>query len=412
MHIHVKIRLMNHLYYATGNESKFNEAKYFMEEAYPTINLDRLHINIPEIQSDNPEDILAHKVEFVRQQTNVPFVVDDASFYTERFPKFPGAYAKFINESLGHEGWRRLFDDGDSIRAVARLALYNFGDLATFEGSLEGVLDLSKQPGTDESFTLNKHFILPNGQTLEESLIDPGFYGHRRLALHDLGEYLIGVDDVSRVSKKAIGDRWSARASGWQQLIEDEDSYVNHEDNYERVNTLIRKYAPMVSGSALEVGCGTGEAGRILKSSNPSLNLLATDISSGMLDEARKQSEREGLEIEYKKVDITSDEFTKNSFNMVISRGVVVSHLPKSNIFDFLESAAVRTANNGYLLFDFIQDTTVGEIEKPIDSKNEFTLDQMDEIMSHFGMTRVDDAGNDKMRVRVACYQKLGNAEK
>lgn len=412
MHIYVKIFSMNHLYYATGNENKFNEAKYFMEEAYPTVNLDRLHIDIPEIQSGNPEDILNHKIEFVRQQTNVPFIVDDASFYTERFPDFPGAYAKFVNESLGYEGWRRLFDDGDSIRAVARLALYNFGDLATFEGSLEGTLNLSRQPGANENFTLNKYFTLPDGQTLEDSLINPGFYNHRRLALRNLGEYLIGVGDVSRASKEAIGDRWSTRASGWQQLIEDEDSYVNYEDNYERVNTLIRKYAPMVSGSALEVGCGTGEAGRILKSSNPSLALLATDISGGMLDEARKQSEYEGLEIEYKKVDITSDEFTKNSFNMVLSRGVVVSHLPKSNIFDFLESAAVHTADNGYLLFDFIQDTTVGEIEKPIDSKNEFTLDQMDEIMSHFGMTRVDDAGNDKMRVRVACYQKLGNAEK
>ena len=403
---------MNHLYYATGNDNKFNEVKCFMEEAYPAINLDRLYIDIPEMQSDNPEDVLTSKVEFVRQKTNVPFIVDDASFYTERFPNFPGAYVKFVNESLGYEGWRRLFDDGDSIRAVARLALYNFGDLAIFEGSLEGVLDLSKRPDVNESFTLNKYFTLPDGRTLEDSLMNPGFYNHRRLAMSDLGEHLIGVNSVSRVSKKAIGDRWSARASGWQQLIEDEGSYVNYEDNYERVNTLILKYAPMVSGSALEIGCGTGEAGRILKLSNPSLSLLATDISSGMIDEARKQSACEGFEIEYREVDITSDEFTDNSFDIVISRGVVVSHLPKSNIFDFLESAAVHTADGGYLLFDFIQDTMAGEIEEPIDSKNEFTLDQMDEIMSHFGMNRVDDAGDDKMRVRVVCYQKLGNTEK
>lgn len=402
---------MNHLYYATGNENKFNEAKSFMENAYPTVNLDHLAIDIPEVQSSNPDDILASKVNFVRQQTSVPFIVDDASFYTERFPEFPGSYAKFVNNALGYEGWRRLFDDGDNIRAVARLALYNFGDITTFEGSLKGVLDLSSQPIDDEGFTLNKYFVLPDRQTLEDSLKHPEFQNHRRLALRDLGEYILGADDTSRANKIAIGDRWSTRASGWKQLIEDENSYVNYEDNYERVNTLIRKYAPLVSGTALEIGCGTGEAGRILKSSNLSLNLLSTDISSGMLGEARKQSEHEGLDIEYRKVDITSDEFVEDPFNIVISRGVVVSHLPKANIFDFLESAAKHTASSGYLLFDFIQDTEVGEIEKPIDSKNEFTLDQMDEIMSHLGMSRVDDAGDDEMRVRVVCYCKANDEE-
>ena len=412
MHFYVKVRNMNHLYYATGNENKFNEAKSFMESTYPTVNLDHLAIDIPEVQSSDPDDILAHKVNFVRQQTSVPFIIDDASFYTERFPGFPGSYAKFVNNTLGYEGWRRLFDDGDNIRAVAHLALYNFGDIITFEGSLKGTLDLSNQPAADEGFTLNKYFVLPDGQTLEDSLKYPEFLNHRRLALCDLGEYLLGADDMSRVNKIAIGDRWSTRASGWQQLIDDENSYVNYEDNYERVNTLIRKYAPLTSGIALEIGCGTGEAGRILKSSNPSLNLLATDISSGMLNEARKQSEHEGLDIEYIKVDITSDEFVEDPFNIVISRGVVVSHLPKPNIFDFLESAAKHTAHNGYFLFDFIQDTKVGEIEKPVDSKNEFTLDQMDEIMSHLGMTRIDDAGDDEMRVRVVCYQKIDGGEK
>lgn len=92
MHFYFKIRNMNHLYYATGNENKFNEAKSFMESTYPTVNLDHLAIDIPEVQSSDPDDILTHKVNFVRQQTSVPFIVDDASFYTERFPEFPGSY--------------------------------------------------------------------------------------------------------------------------------------------------------------------------------------------------------------------------------------------------------------------------------------------------------------------------------
>lgn len=400
---------MNHLYYATGNENKYNEAKVFIEGTYPKLHLDQLAVDIPEIQSNDPNEILEQKVAFVRQRTNAPFIVDDASFYTDRFPQFPGSYAKFTNETLGYEGWRRLFDDGDNIRAVARLALHNFGDITVFDGFVDGKLDLSSGPTNQSSFSLNEYFVLPDGRTLKEALEDSHFQNHRRSALGKLGGYLADTNNTSETSKSIIGARWSERAPGWQKMIEDKDSYVNYEDNYERANTLIQKYAPLVSGTALEVGCGTGEAGRILKSSNPDLRLLATDISEGMLEEARILSDSQGLDIEYRKLDITSDDFHENAFDIVISRGVVVSHLPKSNIFDFLESVASHTANGGYLLFDFIQNTSVGAIEKPVDSKNEFTVVQMDEIMSHFGMGRVDDAGNDRMRVRVVCYQKLDN---
>lgn len=398
---------MKHLYYATGNENKFREAKAFMEDTRPSIIIDHFPVDIPEIQSVNPDTILDHKIDFVQQQTNAPFIVDDASFYTDRFPDFPGSYAKFINESLGYEGWRSLYHDGDSISAVARLALHNFGDVMKFDGSLDGEIDLSIPPATDEKFTLNKHFILPDGRTLEDSLADSGFRNHRRIALDKLGEYIVDTEDMSKASKETISNRWSERASGWQQLIDDEESYVNHEDNYERVNALIRKYGPLASGAALEIGCGTGEAGRILKSSNPNLRLLATDISEGMLSEAQSLSDNEGLGIEYRKVDVTGDELADESFDIVISRGVVVSHLPKSDIFDFLEKAAGHTAYGGHFLFDFIQDTSVGEIEKPVDAKNEFTLSQMDEIMNHFKMARADDEGDDKMRVRVVCYKKI-----
>ena len=126
-----------------------------------------------------------------------------------------------------------------------------------------------------------------------------------------------------------------------------------------------------------------------------------------MLAEAQRQTADASLDIEYRQLDITGNTLGDKKFGIVISRGVVVSHLPKSNIYDFLESAARHTDTEGYLLFDFIQDTSVGEIEKPIDTKNAFTLQQMDDVLSHFDMKRIDDIGNDSMRVRVVCYQHI-----
>ncbi|MFZ3009529.1 MAG: non-canonical purine NTP pyrophosphatase [Candidatus Microsaccharimonas sp.] len=399
---------MKHVYFATSNEAKFTDAKIFLSGLNPELTIEQLVVEIPEIQSDDHDEIIKQKVEFVRESTAAPFIVDDVSFYTERFPAFPGAYAKFLNNSLGNEGWKRLFNEGDKIRAVARIALYYFGEVQHFNGEIEGSLSFDKTPNKD-TFSLNDHIIIEDGRTLSDAMTDPTFLNHRRSALLELSNSIAANSDQSNKKKNEIGDRWSSRAPTWKDLIEDEASYVNYEDNYERVNTLIKHYGPLAKGKALEIGCGTGEAGRILKTSNPALELLSTDIASGMLAEAQKQTAEAGLDIEYKQLDITSEALSDEKFGIVISRGVVVSHLPKSNIYDFLESAAYHTGTNGYLLFDFIQDTTVGEIEKPVDTKNTFTLQQMDDILSNFNMKRIDDAGNDSMRIRVVCYQHLNS---
>lgn len=409
MHIYVKLlNNMKHVYYATSNEAKFTDAKIFLSGLNPELTIEQLPIEIPEIQSDNHNDIIKQKVEFVRKSTAVPFIVDDASFYTERFPAFPGAYAKFINNSLGNEGWKRLFNEGEKIRAVARIALCNFGEVQYFDGEIIGSLSFNETPA-DKNFSLNDHIIVEDGRILRDALSDPTFLNHRRRALMELSNSVSAISNQSNDKKLEIGERWSSRAATWKDLIEDDMSYVNYEDNYERVNTLIKKYGPLAKGKALEIGCGTGEAGRILKTSNPALEILSTDIANGMLAEAQRQTAEAGLDIEYKQLDITGESFGDEKFGIVISRGVVVSHLPKSNIYDFLESAAHHTDTNGYLLFDFIQDTTVGEIEKPVDTKNAFTLQQMDDILSNFDMKRIDDAGNDSMRVRVVCYQHLNS---
>jgi XTP/dITP diphosphohydrolase len=368
------------------------------------LSVEQLSIDIPEVQSSSHDGILQAKVDYVRESTILPFVVDDTSFHTERFPEFPGAYTKFINNSLGVEGWKRIFDDGDKIKAVARIALYYFGETRYFNGEIEGYLLFDSTQDAD-NFSLNDHIIVGDGQILRDALLDPAFLNHRRKALLALTVTLANTNLESETKKHEIGKRWTSRASEWKRIIEDEDSYVNYESNYNRVNALILQYAPLASGSALEVGCGTGEAGRILKAANPLLELLSTDIADGMLEQAKEQTVLSGLDITYKKLDITSDELGEEKFGIVISRGVVVSHLPKSNVYDFLKSAASHTANNGFLLFDFIQDTNVGDVEKPIDAKNQFTIKQMDEIMKSCNMKRVDDSGDDDMRVRVVCYR-------
>lgn len=397
---------MKHIYFATSNQHKFEEANSRFEELCPDIMLDQLDVDIAEIQSNDPDEVLRQKVEYVRNMTELSFIVDDAHFDTERYPGFPGAYAKFANSTLGKEGWERLFEEGDSIRAIANVALHHLGVTTIFRGSVDGILRFNKD-NLDERNLLSSIMHVSPSVTLGEALSDPGFDSHRGIALSELADWVNTQNDQSTLQKIQIGNRWSERSSGWQDTIANAESYVNFEENYARVNSMIEKYAPLVDGDALEVGCGTGEAGRILKQSNPSLNVLSTDISDGMLAEATRQTGESGLDIQYRKVDIVSNDLEGLDFDMILSRGVVISHLPRTDVTDWLEAITRHIKQDGYFLFDFIQSVQVGDVEKPIDSKNEFTISQVDSIMTELGWVRVENNGTDEMRVQVVCYRKI-----
>lgn len=56
----------------------------------------------------------------------------------------------------------------------------------------------------------------------------------------------------------------------------------------------------------------------------------------------------------FRKADITVDDLGEGSYDMLLSRGVVVSHLPKIEVIDWLKSASRLTKPGGYFVFDFI----------------------------------------------------------
>jgi inosine/xanthosine triphosphate pyrophosphatase family protein/2-polyprenyl-3-methyl-5-hydroxy-6-metoxy-1,4-benzoquinol methylase len=396
---------LKHVYFATSNTSKFDEAKSFLALVAPQIKLDQFSVEIPEVQSDDQETILRQKVAHVQRLTNRPFIIDDASFDTDRYPGFPGNYAKFINKTLGLDGMRKLFDTGDVIRATSMVALSYLGEVDVFNGQLTGHLDFgdTRKPFKE---LLNSLTYVSEDTRLGDAIRDPKFLNHRRIALTEFADWLTIQNTKEAKQKSEVSIRWTDRSGNWANIIEDSDSYVNFENNYARMNDMIRKFGPKISGKAIEIGCGSGEAGRILKQSNPSLDVLSTDISDGMLDEAKRQTALQGLAINYKKVDITQDDLTERDYDLIFSRGVVISHLPKGDVYDYVESITSLSKQDGYLIFDFIQSVAVGDVEKPVDTKNEFTLEEIDDLLHELGWTRIDSNGTDTMRVMVVCYRK------
>jgi len=399
---------MNSVYFATGNMAKFEEAQSFIGQQLPDLNFERIDADIPEIQGPNAELILRNKAKAAASITARPVLVDDASFDTERYPGFPGSYANFLDETIGLDGWKKLFKEGDRIKAVSRVGLVYLGELQVFSGQIDGVISFKDLEPHNSSITLGNLMLLEGDNvTLCEALRNPQIATHRKRALAQLCIWISEQHEKARKEQGAINQRWDQRSTSWEGIIDDPSSYVNYENNYGRMNDLIKRIVPLANADLLEIGCGTGEAGRIAYDANPALEVVAIDASKGMIEQAELQ--RGDRNVQYRVSDMAAEAQKGRQYGMLLSRGVVISHIPRIRVYDFLADATRLTTDNGYFLFDFMQDVNRGdENERPVGPKNEFTIEQMDGIMKELGWNKVADDGEDDYRVRVVCYKKLG----
>lgn len=95
----------------TGNTKKFEQMKTVLERF--NVVAKRITFDIPEIQSLHAEEIISAKARSAFEHVQQPILVDDTGFYLERFPLFPGVYAKYVYQALGFEGLFQLINDGD-----------------------------------------------------------------------------------------------------------------------------------------------------------------------------------------------------------------------------------------------------------------------------------------------------------
>jgi len=76
-------------------------------------------------------------------------------------------------------------------------------------------------------------------------------------------------------------------------------------------------FTPKKGMKILDVGCGTGNFS--IKLAKLGCNVIGIDISEEMLKRAKEKAKAEGLEIEFKKMDIYSLDFDNNTFDGVFS---------------------------------------------------------------------------------------------
>jgi non-canonical purine NTP pyrophosphatase (RdgB/HAM1 family) len=176
---------MNSIYFVTGNEGKFKEAKALIPQ------LEKVDIDLPEEQSLDPELVIRKKLEFAKNIHKTPLIVEDTSLYLDGLNGFPGPLVKWMLKAVGNEGIYELCRRITNNRAVAKTVIgYDDGEyIHYFDGEMHGEI---VRPYGNEGFGWDDIFR-PEG--LSETFAEMGDefkpeFSMRTIAFKKLKEHL------------------------------------------------------------------------------------------------------------------------------------------------------------------------------------------------------------------------------
>jgi diadenosine tetraphosphate (Ap4A) HIT family hydrolase len=161
----------------TTNPSKYEPFARDLERL--RIELATPQREVPELQSLNFDEALAHKAQVMAQAFRRPVFVDDAGLVLDAYQPFPGPLTSVVLRSLGYSGLQRLLN-GVSDRATmeCHIGWWSGNALRSWTGKVSGHLDLSRQP-SNPRMLLTDLFV-------PDPPCPPGVLPHRAKALAEL----------------------------------------------------------------------------------------------------------------------------------------------------------------------------------------------------------------------------------
>ena len=180
---------MQKIIFVTGNDNKAREA-----EGILGLPVERVKLDLDEIQSMDLRKIVEHKARQAYAHVGKPVIVEDVSFAIRQLNGLPGTLIKWFQNGIGSQGVADLLTKPD--RSVSYIVSYGFFDGEKFlyaEGVLNGVV--AKEPRGAEGFGFDTIFI-PDGY--ERTMSELGVaikvkIGPRTLALLSLKDLLLSA---------------------------------------------------------------------------------------------------------------------------------------------------------------------------------------------------------------------------
>jgi len=181
------------IYYITGNESKFKEAREILKNT--GINLLKKDLEIDEIKSLDQEKVIKDKARKAFSKLKKPLIIDDVGIYFKIYNKFPGTFTRYLFEAIGFEGIEKLLMNVNRIAYFKILLCYK--DKKTemiFEGILNGKITENTKSFFNKDFQYDNIFIPENYNIplSEIPLEERAKFSHRKKAFDKLIKWLKG----------------------------------------------------------------------------------------------------------------------------------------------------------------------------------------------------------------------------
>lgn len=181
---------MQQIYFVTGNNDKFMEAKAILAKA--GFELLKSDISIVEKKLPTEKEVSIGKAFAAVRELKAPLITEDTGIYFEAYKDFPGPNANVVFSGIGYEGLLKLLE-GKSRKAFFRTSVCfikpNFNPVC-FIGECRGII--AEKPSERISFAYDTIFI-PDGDTRafsEMTQEEKEKFSHRRKALEEFANWL------------------------------------------------------------------------------------------------------------------------------------------------------------------------------------------------------------------------------
>ena len=172
---------MTEILLVTGNSHKLAEWQRLMPDG---VDLSSVDLDLEELQSDDPLEIVTDKVKRAYHEIGKPVIVEDVSAGLVELQGLPGPFIKYFIKRLGQGALYQLAGRQDGAKAVASCsaAYYDGSKLLSVRGDVEGTI---VAPRGNSTFGFDVTFV-PDGydqtyaemdKTLKNSL------SHRAIAV-------------------------------------------------------------------------------------------------------------------------------------------------------------------------------------------------------------------------------------
>jgi len=172
----------------TSNAHKAQEVGAFFGGS---LKLSQVSLDIPELRSENIEEIAYAKAQSAFEELKRPLIVDDTGFFIDAFNGFPGPYAAYVLRTVGVNGILKLME-GVTDRNASFVTSIGYADereVRVFSGTIQGTIATEKRGAA--GFGYDPIFLMGNRTLAEMALEEKSRVSHRARALSAFRDWFL-----------------------------------------------------------------------------------------------------------------------------------------------------------------------------------------------------------------------------